>query len=135
PLPPARLLAPHLTSENGPGLLRQAAGRGKRAVEDLLARRYPRPDVVTLVRKLPTPSVPSGVAIPPAMAADGAAPRGIAGVAPAEYLAAAPPQPPAVHLPAGPQPLTIHQPVGPQPLTMPLSAARDPIRSPRRARH
>jgi hypothetical protein len=49
----ARLLAPHLTGEDHRQLLADAAGLGKRAVEELVARRFPRPDVATLVRKLP----------------------------------------------------------------------------------
>lgn len=50
----ARLLAPHLTPANHEVLLEAAAGLSKRAVEELVAMRFPRPDVVALVRKLPT---------------------------------------------------------------------------------
>jgi hypothetical protein len=49
----ARLLAPHLTRENHRDLLDASAGLGKRAVEELVARRFPKPDVTPLVRKLP----------------------------------------------------------------------------------
>ena len=49
----ARLLAPHLTASNHQELLSAAAGLGKRAVEELVARRFPRPDVPALVRRLP----------------------------------------------------------------------------------
>ena len=52
-----RLLAPHLTSENHAGLLAAASGKGKQAVEELLACRFPQADVVARVRKVPTPAV------------------------------------------------------------------------------
>ena len=48
-----RLLAPHLTEENHRELLDAAAGHSKREVEELLARRFPRPDVPSSVRKVP----------------------------------------------------------------------------------
>jgi hypothetical protein len=53
----ARLLAPHLTPDNQAELIAIAAGSGKRAVEELIALRFPRPDVAPLVRKLPTARV------------------------------------------------------------------------------
>src|SRR4030095_8020644 len=49
----ARLLAPHLSDENHQQLLGAASGRSKRDVEELLARRAPRPDVPASVRKVP----------------------------------------------------------------------------------
>lgn len=48
-----RLLAPHLDYENHRELLAAAAHRSKRDVEELVAARFPRPDVPTSVRKLP----------------------------------------------------------------------------------
>jgi hypothetical protein len=60
-----RLLAPHLTRENHDDLLRAASGKSKREVEELLARRAPRPDVAAAVRKLPTPTPPPAVAVVP----------------------------------------------------------------------
>jgi hypothetical protein len=54
-----RLLGPHLTVENHADLVAEASGRGKRRVLELLARRFPRPDVPPLVRKLPPPVMPS----------------------------------------------------------------------------
>ena len=63
-----RLLAPHLTDDNHQELLAAAAGRSKREVEQMLAGLFPRPDVPTLIRKLPaapslpTPPVPSEAA-------------------------------------------------------------------------
>jgi len=55
-----RLLAAQLTADNCPELLPAAAGKGKREVERMLAGYFPRPDVPTLIRKLPTaPSLPT----------------------------------------------------------------------------
>jgi hypothetical protein len=48
-----RLLAPHLTEENHGSLLAGAGGRSKRQVEEVLAERFPSPDVASRVRKLP----------------------------------------------------------------------------------
>jgi HNH endonuclease len=48
-----RLLAPRLTSENHQELRAAASGKGKRTVEELLARRFPQPDVAASVRKVP----------------------------------------------------------------------------------
>ena len=46
-------LAPHLTPENRDRLLERAVHRTKRQVEELVAEIAPRPDVRTLVRRLP----------------------------------------------------------------------------------
>ncbi len=51
-----RLLAPHLTAENCDELVGAARHRSKREIEAFLARRFPRPDVPALVRKLPARS-------------------------------------------------------------------------------
>jgi hypothetical protein len=51
----ARLLSPHLTSQNHQELLAAASGRSRREVEELLAARFPRPDVPSSIRKLPAP--------------------------------------------------------------------------------
>jgi hypothetical protein len=48
-----RLLAPHLTRDNHEGLFAEAAGKTKRQVQELLARRFPMADVAASVRKLP----------------------------------------------------------------------------------
>ena len=48
------MLAPYLTAENRDTLLEQATHRTKRQVEELIAELTPRPDVPTMVRKLPT---------------------------------------------------------------------------------
>jgi hypothetical protein len=57
-------LAPHLAPENRDELLRRACHRSKREIEVLLAELFPRPDVPTLVRKLPVrrPSAPAPTA-------------------------------------------------------------------------
>jgi len=48
-----RLLAPHLTDANHLELLREAAGKRKQEVLELIARHAPLPDVADTVRKLP----------------------------------------------------------------------------------
>jgi hypothetical protein len=48
-------LAPHLTAESRDGLLRRAALRSKRQIAELVAAIAPRPDVPSVVRKLPEP--------------------------------------------------------------------------------
>jgi 5-methylcytosine-specific restriction endonuclease McrA len=52
-------LAPHLTDENARHLLERAAGLTKREVEEMLAEIAPRPDAVTIVRKLPERLAPT----------------------------------------------------------------------------
>src|SRR5258707_15865980 len=71
-----RLLAPRLTPENHQELLAAASGKGKQAVEELLARRFPQPDVAARVRKVPTRLVMpvAGVASTRGAPAPGAAP-------------------------------------------------------------
>ena len=57
-----RLLAPHLTRDNHEGLFAEAAGKRKRQVQELLARRFPMPDVAASVRKLPAVGSPAAAA-------------------------------------------------------------------------
>jgi hypothetical protein len=52
-----RLLAPHLTRKNREELLAAACGKRKRQVQELLAARFPQPDVASTIRKLPAPSM------------------------------------------------------------------------------
>ncbi|HXK20762.1 MAG TPA: hypothetical protein VNG33_23285, partial [Polyangiaceae bacterium] len=47
------LLRDHLTLENHAELLGEVSHRTKTQIEELLARRFPRPDVVSRLRKLP----------------------------------------------------------------------------------
>jgi hypothetical protein len=55
----------HLTRENHDELLAAASGTKKREVEELLARRYPQPDVPSSVRALPAcPMATSGPSDP-----------------------------------------------------------------------
>src|SRR5450755_199559 len=53
------LLRDYLTSENHLELLAEASHKTKFQVQELLARRFPRPDVVSRIRKLPNPASPS----------------------------------------------------------------------------
>ncbi len=50
------LLAPHLTEDTADELLAAASHKGKAEIEQLLAERFPRPDLPTLVRALPPAS-------------------------------------------------------------------------------
>ena len=51
----ARLLARRLTAQNHRGLLAAAAGTSRQQVEELLACRFPQPDVPSSIRLLPAP--------------------------------------------------------------------------------
>jgi hypothetical protein len=106
-----RLLAPHLTHKNAEELFAAAFGKRKRQVQELLARRFPKPDVAASVRRLPAPkAVPapallgvsaSAAAVPPSSLAvsdertkDGAGPPvASVGDAPARLSIPAPPRP------------------------------------------
>jgi hypothetical protein len=60
-----RLLAPHLTRTNHDELFAAASGKTKRQVQELVARRFPQPDVPASVRKLPVrPDAPPPEASP-----------------------------------------------------------------------
>jgi len=65
------LLAPHLTAESRDHLLRRAAHRSKRQIEELIAEIAPRPDAPAVIRRLPerrTPQPAPGLA--PGLAPD-----------------------------------------------------------------
>ena len=64
----ANLLAPRLTPENHEELLDLARHKSKRAIEELLANRAPKPDVPARVRQLPDPKPGSAVRIRPEIA-------------------------------------------------------------------
>jgi len=49
------LLRDYLTPENHQELLAEASGKTKLQVQELLARRFPRPDVASTIRRLPPP--------------------------------------------------------------------------------
>jgi hypothetical protein len=53
-------LAPHLTPDNADSLLNEARGKSRRALELVLARRFPRPDVPATVE--PLGASPAGAA-------------------------------------------------------------------------
>jgi hypothetical protein len=48
-----RLIAPHLKRRSHADLFAAASGKGKREVQEMLARRFPKPDVAMSVRRLP----------------------------------------------------------------------------------
>lgn len=62
-----RVLVPHLTDESADALLEQAAGKSKRAIEEIVACHAPRHDVAESIRKVPERQVaaPVPVAAPP----------------------------------------------------------------------
>ena len=60
-----RLLAPHLTSGNHLELLEAAAHLKRRQVEELIASRFPRPDIATSIRRLPKRPVPLAMTAAP----------------------------------------------------------------------
>jgi hypothetical protein len=60
----ARLRARHLAPENHEALLAAASGLGKLAIEELLARWFPQPDVAPRIRRLPASS--ASLDLPPA---------------------------------------------------------------------
>jgi hypothetical protein len=62
-----RLLRRHLTPENHEAVLARAHGRSRREIEALVAELAPRPDVPSVVRKLPAPA-PVTAPCPPATA-------------------------------------------------------------------
>ena len=49
------LLEPHLTPDNAAELIGAATHRRKAEIEQLLAERFPRPDVATVLRAIPAP--------------------------------------------------------------------------------
>jgi len=53
------LLRDHLTEENHAELLAAASGKSKRAIEALVAARFPKPDAPSRIRKLPTREAPT----------------------------------------------------------------------------
>jgi hypothetical protein len=61
----ARLLARHLTAENHQELLAAASGKGKQAVEELLARWFPQADVAARVRRLRSAPLVMGEPVAP----------------------------------------------------------------------
>jgi HNH endonuclease len=57
-------LQPHLNPTNATDLLEACRSKTRRQVEELLARRFPRPDVPSSIRRLPTPKLAEPVVVP-----------------------------------------------------------------------
>ena len=103
-----RLVARHLTAENHQELLEAASSKGKQAVEELLACRFPQPDVAGRVRKVPTPAVARVADVAPTPAA---CPRVVGGDA---LAVGAAPEPEAPLLPAMPATRALVRPLSPE---------------------
>jgi hypothetical protein len=58
------LLKPHLTAANVDELIAVATRKSKREIQQLLAERYPQPDLPTCVRALPARAIPEPLAAP-----------------------------------------------------------------------
>ena len=115
-----RLIGRHLTSANHEELVAAASRQTKHEVEMLLARRFPRADVASSVRKLPAVARTAGpVGSVPAVAA--AAPSGAA-------ISAAPASAPTSQASGAPIVLTPPPPAARRPLVSPLAAGRYEIR-------
>jgi hypothetical protein len=115
-----RLLAPRLTRENHQALLAAASGQGKQAVEELLARRFPQPDVPARVRKVPSRPVTPALEVPPAGAP---APNTRLRVADGEMLPAAP-----AAAADAEAPRVLPEPAVARPMVRPLAPERYEIR-------
>jgi len=115
-----RLLAPRLTPENHQELLAAASGKGKQAVEELLARRFPQPDVPARVRKVPSRPVTPALAVAPAGAPT---PNTRPLVASGDPLAAAP-----LAAAGAEAPLVLPMPASARPVVRPLASERYEIR-------
>lgn len=61
-----RILVAHLTDDNADGLLEQARRKSKRAIEEIVARHAPKPDVPDSIRKVPERRAAEPVAEEPA---------------------------------------------------------------------
>jgi len=122
-----RLLAPRLTPENHQELLAAASGKGKQAVEELLARRFPQPDVTARVRKVPRRPVAPALDVPSAGAPT---PNTCPPVAGCETPAAAAPrvapraeEPPVLPVPAATRPVI--RPLAPERYEIRFTASRE----------
>jgi len=111
-----RLLAPHLTRKNQEELFAAACGKRKRQVQELLARRFPKPDIAASIRKLPAPrsapAAPTGVTM--TAAAVGVAPSR---AVPSDDVRGCPP------IPAPPPPLV--QPLAPDRYRITFTASKE----------
>jgi hypothetical protein len=114
-----RLLAPYLTEDNHGELIEAASGKSRNAVEVLLARRFPKPDVAPSIRKLPAAG--RSAEPDPTTIGDPGAPK----IAPMQPLpaASAPVDEPAIGAPAPQPPASASSPL-PLPPPIPLPPAR-----------
>jgi hypothetical protein len=110
------LLAPHLTKDNHLELLRAARGKTKRQVEEILAARFPQPDVAPQIRKLPAPR-------PCATAKGEQVQAALLAPAPPQALAATPPSA-APADPSAPPAAVARGSSPPRPPVTPLSSER-----------
>ena len=85
------VLSAHLSADNHRELLGAARGKSKRAIQHLLAERFPEPDAATAIRKLPVRKAPAP------------APTALAQETPAVPAPVARPDEPAYQLPQPPQ--------------------------------
>jgi len=114
------LLRDHLTAENVEELIAAASGMSTRKVEQLVARIAPRPDVPSVIRKLPSPAVaaPNPTPSPSPSPTEGSAPNALTAPAPV-------PSPPVPSAQSG-LPFDVPPSVPPRPARAltPLSEAR-----------
>jgi len=88
-----RLLGRHLTPENHQAILARAGGRSRQQIEALVAELAPRPDVPSLVRKLPTLTAMSPSLVAPAPATTGVSSEPAPAMAPSPAALAPKPRP------------------------------------------
>lgn len=126
-----RLLARHLDRENQDHLLAAASGRSKQQVEELLAHRFPRPDVPPTVRKLRTVVAAGTIDVPPVGAPAVSVPDVPAVGVPAAEGSCALTSPPSPSRPPaaapGPERLPLVPPT-PRPVVRPIAPERYEIR-------
>jgi len=116
------MLAPHLTSENADELLAAATHTTRWELEQLLAQRFPRPDLPERLQAIPSPSAPTLMAAPPAPGlVDQLAPERVEAIIPdqnahghAEAPALEPTRPPAPERVESPAPRPKMTPLAPQ---------------------
>jgi hypothetical protein len=123
-----RLLAPHLTPQNHRDVLHAARGKPKAAVQEIVARLSPRPDVAASVRRLPAPAL-----VAPS------SPSPLLGTGPLPFHAPAQPAAmpaamPAAVFPAAPTPRPTSTPLSPDRYRLQLTIGGDTLEKLRLAR-
>jgi hypothetical protein len=117
------LLSPHLTPENHLELLQAARHRSKRKVEELVAARFPQPDVPSRMRRLPTPQAKPAPAPTGADAAPASTPPAPTG---ADAAPASPPVPTGADAAPASPPVNEPTPAASPPVNEPTPAASPP---------